>query len=160
MWRDDVPHCRVGEFTGTLLTSSLVEHGGLNPALPGNVRSVKYSSNVTDENLRVVFTRDHIETTVEGDIQAMKDKHEFLIHLDQHVKDIDAMTTECKKLDQQLKDLQERIKGLKEQDEQLDEDLKALKEQVLTIPDTIAMKDELLAHLFHSIKRLRAKQEG
>jgi hypothetical protein len=150
VWRDDVLHCRVGEFTGTLLTSSLIEHGGLNPALPGNIHPVKYTSNVTDENVRAIFTRDHIETTVEGDMQVMKDKHEFLSYLDQHVKDIDAMTTECKKLDQQRKDLQETIKGLKEQDEQLDEELKALKDQILTIPDTIAMKGGLLAHLsFH-----------
>lgn len=97
--------------------------------------------------------------TIDEDFRMAKDKHDFLLNMDQHVKNVDIMTLTCEELEKKLQRLQERIEELKEEDEQLDEELKILREGIFTVPDNRVNKNGLLAPLFDSAEQLRYMQK-
>lgn len=71
------------EFAGTLLASSLIEHGGLNPMLPGRKRSPREVTPRMQpmKNLRaIVYSRPCERHRGWG--LTSKDRHEFLRHIE------------------------------------------------------------------------------
>jgi len=159
-WTNDIPHCRVGEFVGTILTSSLVNNGGLNPAAPGNIRGVKFSTGIMNVNMVNMFTRKHVRGAIAEDFKAYQERHDFVQSMTRHRQEVASEELECNDLTRQLQSLQTKVKDFKEQDGKLHSELQDLRAQALNHAIFTTMKNPLLVNLFKLIKKLRADAMG
>ncbi|MCJ1479123.1 hypothetical protein MMC13_007807 [Lambiella insularis] len=109
LWQRSLNQAKVGEFGATVLTSSLIDNGGLNPKTPGNIiftDSVpRETAPVWRQTAETLFSRKHVAGVLAEERRKMESRIELFKELP-HFKDLKQINST---LTQELADVQAKV---------------------------------------------------